>query len=125
MAYELHIERPGREILLDEWRTVVNSVPRLRLAEGDVVGVNPSTNEEVRVRGAAGDVEMRFVSGGLFGLGGREEWVRVFRFSHGRVSFKPGSVDSPADPIRKAAAQLAKTLGAQVVGDDGELYKWQ
>ena len=34
----------------------------------------------------------------------------------------PGDFDSPANRIRVKATQLAKTLSAQLVGDDGEVY---
>jgi hypothetical protein len=124
MAYELHIERPGREITLEEWRGAVARTSGVRLAEGDAVGVNPTTNEEIRIRGSGGDVEVLFSRGGLLGFGAQEEWVRVFRFVRGRASFKPGDTTSPADPVRKSAAQLAKALGALIVGDEGEEYKW-
>jgi hypothetical protein len=124
MAYELHIQRAGREIGLEEWRAAVASIAGLRLAEGDVVGVNPSTNEEIRVRSGTGDVEVLFARGGLFGFGTREEWARVFYFRRGRASFKPGDIDSPADPVRKSAAALARALGAHIVGDEGESYEW-
>jgi hypothetical protein len=124
LAYELHIERPGREISLEEWRGAVARTPGVRLAEGDVVGVNPSTTEEIRVRGSVGDVEVLFNRGGLLGFGAREEWVRVFRFVRGRASFKPGDTTSQSDPVRKSAVQLARALGAIIVGDEGEEYKW-
>jgi len=124
LAYELHIERPERQIAPDEWRAAVQKVSGLRFAKGDTVGVNPATNEQIRIAGGEDDVEVLLAHGGLFGIGARQEWVRVFRFSRGRASFKPGDTNSPSDPVRRAAAQLARALGAQIVGDEGESYKW-
>ena len=47
-------------------------------------------------------------------------------FSEGSICFKaPRDWDSiPVSPLRKAAVLLAVALGARVVGEEGEEYKW-
>jgi hypothetical protein len=55
------------------------------------------------------------------------EWVKVFRFFEGAISFKAGPVtlNDQDDPVAQAAFALARVLAAKVVGDDGEEYRIQ
>ena len=125
MAYALHIERNEQEISLEEWLSALESVAGVRQQREDIVGINPKTGEEIRIVRDEGDAEVMFSNGGILGFGRREEWSPAFRFSNGRASFKATrEIDSPQNPVRKAAVQLAAALAAEIVGDEGERYDW-
>ncbi len=125
MAYELHIERDEQEISLEEWVSVLESNPYVRQKTDDTVAINPGSGEEIRIGCNDGDAEILVTSGGVFGIGRREEWLPTFRFSNGRASFKATEdIDSPKSPVRIIATQLAVTLNAGIVGDEGEQYGW-
>ena len=126
MAYSLHIERPGSTISLDEWLAAASTIASLRPRATGYIAVNPSTGERIELGQSTGDLEIALPQG-LFSrvLGKAKEWEPAFFYSRGRVSFPPpDNIDSTTDPVRMAAATLAKTLNASIVGDDGEEYAW-
>jgi hypothetical protein len=121
MAYEIHIARRHLDgqilpIALSEWRAAVQHTPGVRMAKGDYEITNPKTREIIGLRNAGGDAEAFFSA--------KAEWLRVFRWSpSGRVSFRPpGDFDLPTSSIRHLAAELARALGASLIGDEGEVY---
>jgi hypothetical protein len=111
MAHELHIKRAGG-IPLDKWKRAVGGVPGVRLDVGSVTVTNPGTGERVTVDGCDGDAAVLFEG----------EWIKVFRFSGGRVSFKSVDLGDPANAVARAASALAEILSANIIGDDGERY---
>lgn len=116
MAYELHIERPPQGIPIHEWLVAVQATPGLRLTDAQAQAVNPTTGARIVVPSAVGSVQVLTDSG---------EWSWAFRFSDDRATFKATeSIESPSDPTHVAASLLAKKLGAQIVGDEGESYDW-
>lgn len=127
MAYELHIERAGKDISQEEWESAVRYTEGMRFSSGDAVAVNPTTGEEIRIlAGPNEDADVLFETRGFLGFGRKKEWIRVFRLSNGRISFKgTPSVESPKDPVHRAAVLLASALGASIVGDEGETYEWK
>ena len=122
MAYAIHITRraPDGEIVpiaLSEWSAVVQQTAGVRLAEGgDFETANPKTGEVIRLHNTGGDAEVFFPA--------KASWQRVFRWSpSGRVWFNaPRDFDTPTSEIRRLAAELARALGASLVGDEGETY---
>jgi len=121
MAYEIHISRLGADgrsvpIAPSEWGSAVERTPNVRLAGGAPEIANPKTGEVVRTGNTGGDAEVL--------LSGSGQWRRVFRWSQrGTISFRaPDDFNRPDCEIRRVAAQLARTLGARLVGDEGETY---
>jgi hypothetical protein len=119
MAYEIHITRRAPDALpiaLSEWCAAVQQTPGVRMANGDYEIANPKTGEAIRLRNAGGDAEVFFSVEG--------NWLRVFRWSPpGDVSFSaPRDFDMPNCGIRRLAAELARALGASLIGDEGEIY---
>jgi hypothetical protein len=121
MAYEIHINRLGPDghsvpVALSEWRAVVEQTPNVRLAGGDHEIANPKTGEVIRVANTGGDAEVLLSGGG--------QWRRVFRWSQiGNISFRaPNDFNRSDCEIRRVAAQLARVLGARLIGDEGETY---
>jgi hypothetical protein len=121
MAYEIHIIRLGADghsvpIKLSEWCAVVKRTPNVRLAGGDHEVANAKTGEVVRIANTGGDAEVL--------LSGGDQWRRVLRWSQGgRISFGvPADFSRPDCEIKRVAAQLARALGARLVGDEGEMY---
>jgi hypothetical protein len=122
MAYEIHITRLGPDghsapITFSDWRAAVEQTPNIRLAGADHQIGNPQTGEVIRIAHAGGDAEVLLSEDG--------QWRRVFRWSRtGRISFRaPRDFDRPDCDIRHIAADLARVLGARLVGDEGETYE--
>ena len=118
MGYSLHIEREGGGISLEEWIAAVEDIPEARIDSSAVEFVNPKTGEVMSFPGQAGDVAVLFPDD-------ESGWSKCISFSQGRGSFRASAVtDRPGDPIRIVASKLAASLGAQIVGDEGEIYNW-
>ena len=118
MAYALHIERPDDQepISLEDWQAAISRVSSVRPAAGDAHLMNPKTREDIRIPNNGGDAEVF--------LPGSGEWIRYFRWSQsGTVSFNAEPLSDPnGRSIVPVIFELAKELGALVVGDDGEEY---
>ncbi|OIP33523.1 MAG: hypothetical protein AUK47_18875 [Deltaproteobacteria bacterium CG2_30_63_29] len=120
MSYTVHIERRDETgallpLDLEAWKAAVNEAEGVRLAT--------STQLRARARGAEvslsfrdGDAELYFPEA--------EEWHLVFMWStNGTVMFNPGRGFTDSHSYaRHTAVILAKKLGAELVGDDGERY---
>ncbi len=124
MAYELLIWK-DEGISLDEWEQAVNNCSLTKIDPSDVHGVNPKTGEVITIGGDIGDAAVRFSKSGLLGVGGKVTWRKVFRFKSTYGSFNYSeSMESPQNPIRIAAVELAKLLGARILGEGDEEYNW-
>ena len=122
MGYEIHIERQDSggqniPITLEEWRAIVEGTDGIRLAEGRHNVTNPKTGEVISFGNAGGDAEVF--------LPDASTWRRAFLWSRpGRISFRaPSDWDEPTSQIRRIATALARSLGATLVGDEGEVYE--
>ncbi|MCB2153284.1 hypothetical protein KQI84_00230 [bacterium] len=112
MGYELHIERE-EPITLDEWKAAIARISGIDLNEEDTVVVNPATGQEIRFPAQSGDAIFES-SNSSVGL----RWS-----SRGAASFEPPeNWDESGCTFRVRVLDLAKQLGAQVVGDEGEEY---
>jgi hypothetical protein len=103
-------------ITLEEWLSAVEETANVRLAIGDQSFRHPRTGTVHSVPNSGGDVEFYFAD--------EDRWARVFWWSpQGYISF-PGSVrlETADDPYAMAARQLARFLGARLIGDCGETY---
>jgi hypothetical protein len=121
MAYEIHIARRSSDgqvlpITLSEWCAAVEQTPDVRMTDRDYEVINPNTGKVIRLRNAGGDAEAFFPQKG--------DWLRVFSWSpSGRVSFRaPRDFHHPNSSTRRLAVELARALGASLVGDEGEIY---
>ena len=120
MGYSIHIRRRDAgaldsAIALSEWQAVVERSDGVRMAEGDYQITNPKTDELINIRNRGGDAEVFFSH--------EADWRRVFCWSEGHITFAaPRDFDLPTCLIRKLAAELARALDAQLVGDEGETY---
>lgn len=116
MAYELHIERAGDSpIALNEWLEAVATTEGVRLvAEAAHTITNSTTGEVISFPAREGDSEVVFPDG---------EWVGVFRWSGRSAGFNARATPTETShPVWKAAAALARRLGAMIRGDGGEVY---
>ena len=109
MAYNLHIEKPGywdseeHEISESEWLSFCRNDQALKV-ETEVVGVNPNTGENISMPGIF-----------CYWTDSNNN-THVFSYNSGRVTFGGGDAQVPK------AKEIAKSLGAIVVGDEGEEY---
>ncbi|WP_420858471.1 hypothetical protein [Marivivens marinus] len=118
MAYEVHIERKtGQPINLDEWVKAVGSVESVRLSKAaTTVVINPATGEQISNPQMKGMAE-------LFDLGG-QSWIAMFSWFDGRISARASrDFDIFESHQRSVMRALASQLGAQIVGDEGEIYE--
>jgi hypothetical protein len=122
MAYMIHItssrKRWGltRKIPLKHWIAAVNRIDGVRLAEGDYSIQLPETGQTFVLRNNGGDAELYIPHA--------DEWRRVFRWDEESIQFV-GTEEFGADPgcqLRSIARALAAELGAELRGDDGEIY---
>ena len=115
MAYSLHIEIQDEELELDEWLNAVSQIEGVKLAEQATTVIDPKTNQSISIASGEGDVSV------LIGT----EWVTCIYFLNGRATSNASfDVDDASHPVRMAASGLASVLGAQIVGDEGEVYEW-
>lgn len=115
MAYELHIEIPEEEVEIDEWIEAIELIENIKIDSSDNEITNPLTGETVTFPGNEGDVAVN-IDG---------NWIKCIGFRRGRGSFNARpEIEAPSNPVRNAAAMIAKTLGAQIVGGEGEVYNW-
>lgn len=126
MSYSLHIERSGSEISLEEWLAAAATLKNVRQRKDQFSVENPVYGDIIKVNNSPGDLEIIWHRRLLDCiLGKKVEWRYAFFFNHGRASFfPPDDINSPKDPVRNVATQLARILNANIVGDDGEEYRW-
>lgn len=115
MAYALHLKRPnGTPIGLEEWSAVVAATAGLRLMTQGASIRNPRTRETIHFPHNPGDVEVFVEEEG--------EWVPGLQYGGNRISFRAPKDFKSDTPFRRLIFDLAARLGAQVVGDEGEVY---
>ena len=120
MGYNLYITRQkhwadseaSNFITLEEWTSVVNSDPEMRL---DNYAETVSNNgETIRIEREGLTVWTGFPDDGI---DGNHAW---FDFFNGNIVVK-----NPTDEIIEKMISLASLLKAEVVGDDGGYYLWK
>jgi hypothetical protein len=123
MAYSLYIKRPGDAISLNEWTLAIDATENMRIAPTDMhAAANPQTGERIGILKRVGDVEIFDADSG--------EWhvAILWREKHGEGYFNAAIVsnatggDPQGDPLWAVIVALAKRLGAQISGEEGELY---
>lgn len=121
VAYSIHIvrhDRAGRREPVDmgEWIEAVSAVSGVRLASSDQTALNPVTGDSIVINSDGADAELYDEQQGA--------WLPVFRWSKpGWVSFNaPTDFDEVTSHVRMVASDLARNLGADIVGDEGESY---
>lgn len=113
MAYDLHIERHS-PISIDEWLAAVEATENVKIDGSDFIATNATTDAVIQIPNSPETAAVWFPES--------EEWIKVFGFKHGKVTFNARSWDSENSPIRNAAFALADKLNAEIFGDDGEKY---
>ena len=120
MGYNVYITRQkhwadseaSNFITLEEWTSVVNSDPEMRL---DNYAETVSNNgETIRIEREGLTVWTGFPDDGI---DGNHAW---FDFFNGNIVVK-----NPTDEIIEKMISLASLLKAEVVGDDGGYYLWK
>ena len=118
MAYEIHIKRKnGQPINIDEWVNAVGNVESVRLGDAaTTIVTNPATGEQISNPQIQGVAE-------LFDFGS-QAWIAMFRWFEGRITTRASrDFDTFNSHQRSVMRALASQLGAQIVGDEGEIYE--
>lgn len=118
MAYAIHIKRKnGQPINLDEWVNAVGNDESVRLCDAAALVVtNPATGEQMSSPQAQGTAE-------LFDFDSQAR-TAIFRWFEGRISTRASrDFDTFNSHQRSVMRALASQLGAQIVGDEGEIYE--
>lgn len=111
MAYEIHILRidsgqaGAGEISLQEWQALCAGDPSLQLQE-QLVGINPRTGESIVIADSNAATWRSAATG----------HERLLDYRRGRISFVHD------DELIVKAKDIARVLGAQIQGDEGEAY---
>jgi hypothetical protein len=111
MAYELHIER-DEPIELHEWEAAVDASTSVRPHEAPSSTTNPNTGEVLSIPTRSGGASVN-IDG---------QWIPIFYWHMGQISFKAPESTAKSDPVMGAALALAATLSASICGDEGEVY---
>lgn len=121
VAYSIHIARHDKAgnrepIDVREWVAAVSALNGVRLASSDMTASNPESGENIVIKGDGADAELYDEQ--------QNAWLPVFRWSkRGSVSFNsPPDFDEATSRVRIVAAELARNLSAELVGDEGEFY---
>jgi sugar (pentulose or hexulose) kinase len=122
MGYSLHIELPNDEELdLEEWLEAVSETDGARPAgAGGHQAVNPATGETIAIAGSEGDVEVYDPD--------EDAWHPVLHWNdrRGRASMNSRALPivggELVGPVGEVVKALAMRLGAQIRGDEGEIY---
>ena len=121
MGYSIKITRDPW-LTLDEWMSAVLSRSDVRLRDGPATARNPQTGEAISVGHRTGDADVL--------LGG--EWAPCFWWRHGApdedspsaaLFTAPPDFDVPGCRVRQVARELAKSLQARLIGEEGEEYE--
>lgn len=124
MAYGLYIERDDK-IDLEEWNRTVESISGVKIDVSNIEIVNPNTGEKLSFPGSEGNVSVLFESRGLFGFGKKSEWEISIQFMNGKGSFNfREALEMPTNAMRIAVSKISNSLGARIVGEEGETYVW-
>ena len=120
MSYDFHIVRSKENpITNDEWNAFVESEPGEWRIEKELSATNPTTKEVIKQQKNDGTLFTIWL-----GNPKRSPQGVAFDLSRGRVNISGHAIDTPNASDRTFAKILAvaKKLGAQVVGDEGEVY---
>jgi hypothetical protein len=119
MSYDFHMVRSKEKpITNEEWNALVESEPGEWRFEKELSATNPRTKEVITRQKKDG---MLFTI--WLGNPKRSPHGVVFDLGSGRVNISGHAIDTPDASDRTFAKILAvaKKLGAQVVGDEGEV----
>ena len=122
MGYSLHIElKNDEELDLEEWLEAVSETEGARPAGTDGhKAVNPTTGETIKIAGSEGDVEIYDP--------GENAWQPLLHWNdrRGRASMNSRALPivggELVGPVGETVKALAMRLGAQIRGDEGEIY---
>ena len=119
VSYGIEITREPW-ITFEEWQAVIASRKELRPQEGPSRIINPHTGAVISVSQARGDTELLFEG----------KWIHCFRWRDGdeelpsAIEFNaPRDWDSPGSSFRQLARDIARSLGARLVGQEDETYE--
>ena len=111
MGYEFNISR-DQPITLEEWKNLVSNHEHLRPLSEPTEITNPKTKEVIKIMNVEGDTQVFFAT--------EKKWYSVFRYSNGSISFNYTSEwDNKNSTTREIAFDIAKELGAKIIGDSG------
>ncbi len=105
MGYSLFIGRPDNPISQEEWEAWINDAPDFTLSR-EWRGTNPKTGEVIAIPCDALGMWVRPDGDGAV----------AFDYSEGRITLR-----SDVNAMDKAK-QIAEALGAQLTGEEGEIY---
>jgi hypothetical protein len=121
MSYDFHIVRSKEKpITLAEWNALVASEPGEWRIENDLTDTNPVTREDISQQKQDGSPYTVWL-----GAPERSPHGVMFDLRRGRVNIS-GHAIAKTDATDRTFSKLlavAKKLGAEVIGDEGEVYR--
>lgn len=124
MSYTIYIERlnediePSEDIIsLQELKDALGNIQKcfpVRFSESEVNKLECQDGTVIETQGSKYDIEVFFEES--------EEWIRMFRWDNGSLSFEGRGFRNSSDNIVACIAfALAESLGAQVKTEDGDV----
>lgn len=124
MSYTIYIERlnenivPSEDIIsLQELKDALGNIQKsflVRFSESEVDKLECPDGTAIEMQGSQYDIEVFFEESG--------EWIRVFRWDNGSLSFEGRGFRNSSDNIVACVSfALARSLGAQVITEDGDI----
>jgi hypothetical protein len=120
MAYSLYIKRTTEPVTLEEWIEAVQSTDGIRIKDSEShTTTNPQTGATIGIRASPGDAEIFDSDSG--------EWHFAVTWRNGQAEFNARiiakAIDGDlSDPFWVMFSALASRLGAEISGEEGELY---
>lgn len=116
----IHIEKNGGEITFTDWIEAVCKTQKVKFDGNPQIAKNPKTGDVITIGGNLNKVAVNFSN-----TPSKEEWKVCIYFKNGRVTFNAiGGIEDCDNPLKLAISNIAKELGAKIVGDGGEFYDW-
>lgn len=116
----IHIEKKDGEITFSDWIEAVCKTQDVKFDGNPQIAKNPATGDVITMGGNPNKVAVNFSN-----TPSKEEWKVCIYFRNGRVMFNAiGSIEDCDNPLKLAISNIAKALGANIVGDGGEFYDW-
>ena len=120
MSYSLYIKRATEPVTLKEWVEAVESTDGIRICDSEShTTKNPQTGATIGLRARPGDAE-------IFD-GDTNQWHFAVMWRDGQAEFNAriiaNAIDGDlSDPFWIMFLSLATKLGAEISGEEGEIY---
>ncbi|QYX65301.1 hypothetical protein K2227_02910 [Shewanella putrefaciens] len=118
--YGILIERKDRKITFSEWIETICKIQNIKFDGNPQILKNRATGEVITIGGNPNIVAVNFSD-----KQSKEEWRTCIYFKNGSVMLNIiNDIENIDKRLKLTISKIAKELGANIVGYDGEVYDW-